>query len=412
MRKELINDVYEITGLSDIMRGATQASETATAQQLKSQYGSVRIRDKQSELVRFARDVARIAAEIMAENFSADTFLEMTQMEIPREARIKAQVKAIEDQAKRIAAEVEQAQQNPEAQQLAQQKPQAAQQIMQQAQGQIQQLQAQAKQVSQTVTIEQVMQLLQDQKLRPFVLDIETDSTIQPDEDAEKQRRAEFLQALGGVMSQLAPLIAEQPQSAGFAGEVLKFALAPFRAGRELEGAIDEFVDQMKQQAQQGPKPNPEQQAVEAKMKADAEAHQADMANKKADFQIKQTDLKNKVELAQIDTRNKQEQGALALQQMREKHAQDMDKGNLEIQKLKTDIIGKMTPEAPAAQEEKAPSESIAFKDLPPEGQAQMAAQAGITLSPQQIQAHQDEQDAKKAAEMQAKQKTAARNAP
>lgn len=36
----------------------------------------------------------------------------------------------------------------------------------------------------------------------------------------------------------------------------------------------------------------------------------------------------------------------------------------------------------------KAPSESISFKDLPPEGQAQMAAQAGIQLSPQQIQAN------------------------
>jgi len=43
------------------------------------------------------------------------------------------------------------------------------------------------------------------------------------------------------------------------------------------------------------------------------------------------------------------------------------------------------------AQEAKAPSESISFKDLPPEGQAQMAQQAGIQLTPQVIQADQQQ---------------------
>jgi hypothetical protein len=40
---------------------------------------------------------------------------------------------------------------------------------------------------------------------------------------------------------------------------------------------------------------------------------------------------------------------------------------------------GKPEPPKPAP----TPAESIAFKDLPPDGQAQMAAQAGITLSPE-----------------------------
>ncbi len=55
LRKQLIDDVYQITGLSDIMRGSTVASETLGAQELKSQYGSVRIKDRQAELIRFAR---------------------------------------------------------------------------------------------------------------------------------------------------------------------------------------------------------------------------------------------------------------------------------------------------------------------------------------------------------------------
>lgn len=45
------------------------------------------------------------------------------------------------------------------------------------------------------------------------------------------------------------------------------------------------------------------------------------------------------------------------------------------------------------------PSESINFKDLPPEGQSQMAEQAGIHLSPEQVAAHQEQENARKAAE-------------
>jgi hypothetical protein len=90
LRKQLIADVYEITGLSDIMRGATEASETATAQQLKSQYGSVRIKDRQNELARFARDLVRISAEIMSENFTSKTMLDMSQLDIETDADIQA----------------------------------------------------------------------------------------------------------------------------------------------------------------------------------------------------------------------------------------------------------------------------------------------------------------------------------
>ena len=48
-------------------------------------------------------------------------------------------------------------------------------------------------------------------------------------------------------------------------------------------------------------------------------------------------------------------------------------------------------PTEPVA-DDKGPSESISFKDLPPEGQAQMAAQAGITLTPEALKAHADDQ--------------------
>lgn len=339
LRRQLIDDVYQITGLSDIMRGATDPKETLGAQQLKSQYGSVRIRDRQNELVRVARDLARIVAEIMAENFSPETLLEMSQMEIPTKGDIERQVKEIIANAQ---AQVQQAMQNPQLAQQVQQNPQAAEQMLAQLE---QQTQAQVAEVQETVTIEQVMELLRSQRVRPFVLDIETDSTIQPDEDAEKQRRTEFMTALGGTLQQLAAMVQAEPSSAGFAGDVLKFAVAPFRVGRELETSIDEFVDQMKQRAGQ-PRENPE-----------AEKAKAEMAMKEKELQFNRETEMMKLQEQQAGKQQEQELKLQEIQAERErdqqKHQQEMEKGQLELQKLQVQIQAmqaKVQADAQAAQ--------------------------------------------------------------
>lgn len=306
LRRQVIDDVYQIMGLSDIMRGSTEASETLGAQQIKAQFGSIRIRDKQQELVRIARDLVRISAEIMAENFDAQTLLDMSQLEVPTDADIAQQIEQMTEQAEQaFQQQVQQALASPEAQQMAQQNPGQAQQLYAQAQQQIiAQLQPEIEKLEQVPTLEKVMGFLRDQRLRPFVLDIETDSTIQPDEDAEKQRRSEFLQALGGTMQQLSGLVAAQPQAAPFAAEILKFAVAPFRAGRSLETAIEEFADQIIQVAKQ-PQPNPEAQKAEAEAKAkeaeaaakaqaDQQAHEREMQRLEAEDAIKAKELQDK----------------------------------------------------------------------------------------------------------------------
>jgi hypothetical protein len=276
IRKLLIDDVYQIMGLSDIMRGSTKPSETLGAQELKSQYGSVRIRDKQSELVRIARDVTRIVAEIMAENFAQDTLVDMSQIDLPKKAEIDKQVKLIEGQAKEIKSKVEQAQQDPQMQAMAQQNPDQAKAIAAQAQQQLEQLGQQAEQLRETVTIEEVMDFIRDQRLRPFTLDIETDSTIAPDENAQKQRAVEFITAIGGAMNQAAPLLMQLPQAGPLLAESLKFLSSQFRAGRPLEQEIDEFADSIKEMAKQPKPPNPEHAKVEAETQAMAAKAQID----------------------------------------------------------------------------------------------------------------------------------------
>lgn len=80
------NMIYEITGISDIVRGQGKASETATAQEIKSQWGSLRIRKLQKMVERHVRDVFVLCAEIIASKFSPQTLQQMTGIELPPEA--------------------------------------------------------------------------------------------------------------------------------------------------------------------------------------------------------------------------------------------------------------------------------------------------------------------------------------
>lgn len=374
LRKQLIDDVYQITGLSDIMRGSTNANETLGAQELKSQYGSVRVRDRQNELVRIARDITRLVAEVMAENFDQKTLEDMTQMELPTDAEIKKQVKGLEDQGKQIAAgvqqQIKQAQQDPKMMAQAKENPEEAekalQQIQQQASEQIGQIQQQVEKIGETVTIEQVMKLLKDQRLRPFALDIETDSTIAPDENAQKQRATEFITSVGGYMGQAFPLVQVMPQSAPLVADMLKYVASQFRAGRELDTTIDEFAENMKAAASQ-PKPNPEADAAQATVQAEQQRLQMDQQKMQADMQAKQQDGQLKMQQAQADEQRKQQsaqadlqiKGQLAdhqaklleaktgqeiqaiqlkAQQDAEKHGQELELGVLNIELLRTKI--------------------------------------------------------------------------
>lgn len=72
-RKVLIDSIYEVTGVSDIMRGSSNAQETATAVLKKTNFGTLRNQDRQNDMQRFLKDLLRIKAEIICEQFSPDT---------------------------------------------------------------------------------------------------------------------------------------------------------------------------------------------------------------------------------------------------------------------------------------------------------------------------------------------------
>lgn len=340
LRQQLIQDVYEISGLSDIMRGATNPNETLGAQQLKSQYGSIRVSDRQAEMVRLARDAFRLAAEIMAEEMPGKDILEMGQVDdLPSRADIRKQVKEIETAAKEGLKQAQQAAQQiqmqmqqmdeqgqammaqaAEAEQMGQpvdpaqaeamqaqfmeqrapldEQLQGIQQQVEEAAGQ---MQAQIAQLDEVITVEDVTEFLRDEKTRPFALDIETDSTIAPDEQAEKARKTEFLTAVGGFLQQAMMGIQAMPQMGPLAAEMLRFAAGAFRSSRAMDQAIDDFADQIEEASGQPAAPDPAIAAQEAQAQAEAQKMQAEQAAQQAEIGLKQQEAQREDAKAQAE---------------------------------------------------------------------------------------------------------------
>lgn len=72
-RERLKQELYEITGISDIIRGASDPRETAKAQQVKSQFANKRLSAFQKEMERMIDEALDIEGEIIAKHYSDDT---------------------------------------------------------------------------------------------------------------------------------------------------------------------------------------------------------------------------------------------------------------------------------------------------------------------------------------------------
>lgn len=92
LRSQLTEDVYQITGLSDIIRGATNPNETKGAQVLKSQHGGMRIATRQGELARFCRDICRLVGEIICNHFQPETIMAMSNLPLPTDNDVLMQI--------------------------------------------------------------------------------------------------------------------------------------------------------------------------------------------------------------------------------------------------------------------------------------------------------------------------------
>lgn len=289
-QRELIKaTIYEVTGLSDIVRGATDPNETATAQQLKSQWGSLRIQRMQAEVGRFARDLFRLKAEIMARKFDFNTVLRMASI-----TYLTAEQK-----------------------QLAQIQAQRAQEAQQPVPPEL------AEQLSKP-TREEVEKLFKDPDL--FRIDIESDSTIRGDLVARQEQQSLFLQGTAQYLQAVGPMVQEGVMPPDVAVEIYAGFARSFRLGKQAEDAIDRLADQVRKNAGQ-PKPpsaeeikaKGEQQKMEMEMAATREKH--GMEKEKMQMQLEME--REKIALKRQELDMKREEMALDVQMTQQKFAMD-----------------------------------------------------------------------------------------
>ena len=220
--------VYEITGISDIIRGSTKASETATAQEIKSQWGTLRLKRPQKEVQRYARDLLRMMLDVAAQKFGVRTWAQMTGLPfVTQEAKQQALL------------------------------------IQQAAMMQQQQPDPQIMQTLQSPVWEEVLQTLREDYQRAYRIDIETNSTVEPEAAEDQKQIAELMNALAQYLNGVSPLVQSGAMPFEAAQAMMLAITRRFRFGNEIE----DYIKQM-----QPPKPPDDGKAKQAEMDAQAEA--------------------------------------------------------------------------------------------------------------------------------------------
>jgi hypothetical protein len=83
---ELIQSIYEVTGISDIVRGSSDPNETLGAQKMKASFGSTRMKKRQAEVQRFVKELYKMNGELIAEHFEREQLSEASGIPLPTEA--------------------------------------------------------------------------------------------------------------------------------------------------------------------------------------------------------------------------------------------------------------------------------------------------------------------------------------
>lgn len=117
-RDKVKGDLYEITGIADIIRGQSDPNETLGAQQLKGQFANMRLSAHQNEVQRFARDLVRIAAQIIAKHFTIETIKKISGVELLTQAEKAAiqQYQQMKEQQAQMQQQMQAQQQQPQPQ--------------------------------------------------------------------------------------------------------------------------------------------------------------------------------------------------------------------------------------------------------------------------------------------------------
>jgi len=294
-RNQVKQVIYEITGIADIMRGSSQASETLGGQELKNQWGTLRLKRLQKEVARYARDCLRIVLEIAVSKLSPETIQGMTGLPYPTGAQ--------KQQAQMVGQQFQQMGQQPP--------PEVAQQL---------------QQITSQPSWDEILGLLQNDLQRSYRIDIETNSTVDAEATEDKQNIAELLNAISQFLNGVSPLVQSGSMPFEVASGMLLAIVRRFRFGPELEDQLKEM------KAPPPPPPDP-------KVQADAANAQADLQMKQMDMQQKQLEIQARQQEMQMEAAFKQQEHAMKMAEMQRKGELALLQHQTKVQQLRAQAI-------------------------------------------------------------------------
>jgi flagellar biosynthesis GTPase FlhF len=155
------------------------------------------------------------------------------------------------------------------------------------------------------VTIDAVVKLLRDDRMRGFRIDVETDSLVDADQNQEKQNANELVSALGNFFKEFGPVVQAQPPLAPMVSQLLCFALRRYKVGAELEETVEKAMAEVQQRLENPPPPQPDPadqaKTEQAQIKAQAEGQRSQMEGQIAQMeaQFKQQEMAMKAQADQ-----------------------------------------------------------------------------------------------------------------
>ena len=257
-RESLKQELYDITGMADIVRGATDPRETATAQSTKAGFANKRLSARQDSLSRMARESMEIMAEIICKHYSKDMIRQITSAD---EVLVSTNTSLFD-----------------------------------------------------VLRFESALDLMRNDPLRRFRIRIDEKNLAMVDYAEDRQDRIAFLQSVSQFLTSALPMVQQYPQTGVLMGELLMFGVRGFNSARSTEAAIDDAIKKListpppaPQQQPQGK--NPEEIQIEKQKNQIAmghlqlaqQKHTDNMSQADTDHQLKAAELQQHASRAQND---------------------------------------------------------------------------------------------------------------
>lgn len=240
-REQILGKIFEATGASDILRGMTNATETATAQALKASFSNVRFGLRQRLVIDFFGRIIGKLAGVIGKYFDEERLIEISNVDV-------SQVDPL--------------------------------------------------------TMAQAFEIVRDDKKRCYRLQISSDSMTALDQNADRQQRVDFLQSVGSYFQQLEGIVTTHPSMAMPAFKLLEFVMRTYKGGKELEDTFEQMFGQIVMELQQKAQ-QPKQDPGAADAQVRLQIAQMDMQAKQAQLQLEQVKIQSDMERASVEAQVK-----------------------------------------------------------------------------------------------------------